>query len=147
MSFGISIGDLLAVSKLLRTTLSSLRRANEAGAAYNDLVSREIGVLESVLKDVPPDQSDSVRLAAAGCKGVLDDFLRKLKKYQSLENGAAEEGEGERDGNGARKRRKLVRAGRKLQWGFTIEKDVDAFRRKLAPQLMCLHVALATAKM
>ena len=97
MSFGISVGDLLAISKLLKSTIFSIRASKNASAQYSDLVLSEIGALERALSDIQEDESitasGSVRLAAARCKEVIDEFLLVLKKYQCLEQIEAENGE------------------------------------------------------
>ena len=150
MSFGVSIGDLLAVTKLFKYTVSSLQASRKASNSYNNLVLSEIGSLESILRNIQDNElltdNDAVHLAAAGCKEVLDEFLPKLKNYQNLtrhERVVDEPRESER----MSKRQKIATTTRKMQWGFTMEKEVDAFRGRLAPRIMCLQVALTTASL
>ena len=147
MSFGISIGDLLAISKLLRSTISSIHASKNASTQYSDLVLSELGALERVLSEIQDDEaikaSDSVRVAAARCKAIIDDFLVSLKKYRSLREGGSAVTDVGNEQN-TKMTQKLFKASRRLQWGFSMEKNIDGFRRKLAPAVMCLHVALTT---
>ena len=147
MSFGLSIGDFLALSKLLKRTVSSLRAASGADASYTSLIESEIGHLDATLQDILIHETllenGGVRLAAADCKAVVDEFLGRLRKYEVLGKENVDEGG---EGNGRiSKRRKISRVRRKLQWGFGMEEEVRRFRERLAPRQACLQLRLVTA--
>ena len=149
MSLPVSVGDVIAITKLLVSAVSSLRAASRAEKHYKDLLLSEIGLLQRTLQDIAGTElereSDGVRLAAAGCKEVLEEILGRLRKYEVLSSDAADEEELGEDGNRSSKRRRIAKLSRKVQWGFTIEKEIKAFREKLAPRVACLQMQLITA--
>ena len=148
MSFGISIGDVIAVSKELKSTISSLRSASNATSGYATLVNSEIGTLEIVLQDISVNAAlstdNGVCLAATGCKEVLDDFLVTLKKYQVLTSPAEDENV---TGGISWRRDRVVKVGRKLQWGFQMDDEVRRFRERLAPRIACLQLRLLSSSL
>jgi hypothetical protein len=117
MSFGFSVGDFLAVAGLIKDITLSLR--NASASSYQELVL-ELHGLQRALHEIehlqcPPSREaavNSVKVAALMCQHPLDEFARKLKKYEALEV---------RHGTnlGAAERLELWR--RKLQWAFIYE--------------------------
>jgi len=87
MSFGLSIGDFLAVGKLIADITSSLREAGGSNSEYQELL-RELESLNHALKhlDKLPTNGlstnlESIKYAALSCRLPLEQFLGKIKKY------------------------------------------------------------------
>lgn len=89
LGFGFSAGDFIAALKLVGTIIDALRDSGEAGAAYRELV-RELYSLETALlqvkrldgEEIPQAQIISLRQVAAECQSTIDDFGKKIQKYQ-----------------------------------------------------------------
>lgn len=95
MSFGFSVGDFLAVGKLIADITSCLKETGGSKTEYQDLV-RELDCLRQALVHLerfqPHDSvdADSIRFTALSCKRPLEDFLRRLQRYDaSLGSSAA----------------------------------------------------------
>ena len=91
MSFGFSVGDFLAVGKLIAGITSSLREAGGSKSVYRDVVL-ELECLQKALVHLdrlqPQDQGssqhvDSIKYAALSCKRPLEEFLAKLRRYEA----------------------------------------------------------------
>lgn len=90
MSFGFSIGDFLAVGKLVAEIITSLQDAGGAKSDYQDLI-RELECLGQVLRRLDKLQTqnsntknlESIKFAALSCQRPLEDFLRKIKQYEN----------------------------------------------------------------
>lgn len=87
MSFGFSIGDFLAVGKLVADIVSSLKDSGGSRAEYQDLV-RELECLEAALihldkltKTEASRDLDSIKYAALSCRRPLEEFLARIRKY------------------------------------------------------------------
>ena len=154
MLFGISIDDVLTVSSAIKSTISSLRAARGASTQYEHLITSEIESLENTLLSLDaelnlPDlgsEGNGIRLAIRDCKDVLGAFLVRLRKYEVLAPSARMGIEADveagrdvlREPANIEKKKKLVKAGRALQWGFSMDEEVRRFREKLAPRVTCL---------
>ncbi len=99
MSFGFSISDFITVSKLISDIASSLK---DAKSEYQELL-RELDCLDRALHyldklkvvdgsggrsggrcgTTPTATLDSIKCAALTCRHPLEEFLRKIKKYDS----------------------------------------------------------------
>lgn len=88
MSFGFSVGDFLAVGKLIKDTVSCLQETGGAQSQYQDLV-RELEHVQQVLGHLDrlrvsgnSKNLDSIKYSALSCRVPLEDFLNKIhKKY------------------------------------------------------------------
>jgi len=87
MSFGFSVGDFLAVGKLIADITNSLREAGGSKSEYQELL-RELESLDHALKhlDKLPTNGasanlESIKYAALSCQRPLEQFLGKIKKY------------------------------------------------------------------
>lgn len=86
MSFGISIGDFVTVGKLITDITNSL---NDAKSEYQELL-RELESLDRALRSLDKLQPgsgasaatlDSIKCAALTCRYPLEEFLRKIERY------------------------------------------------------------------
>jgi hypothetical protein len=88
MSFGFSVGDFVAVGKLIVEIISSLQTIGGAKSEYQELI-REFESLNAALRHL--DRLDhgathsqiigSIKYTALSCRVPLEDFLTKIKKY------------------------------------------------------------------
>jgi hypothetical protein len=89
MSFGFSVGDFLAVGKLIADITSSLKEAGGSKSEYRDVVL-ELECLHKTLVHLDRlsqqgDNSrtaDSIKYAALSCRRPLEEFLGKVKRYE-----------------------------------------------------------------
>ena len=88
MSFGISVGDFIAVGKLICDISSCLKNAGGAKTEYQDLVLG-LDCLQKALthlKGLQPQHSqfdlEAIKYTALSCKRPLVEFLDRLKKYE-----------------------------------------------------------------
>ncbi|KAF2647169.1 hypothetical protein K491DRAFT_699806 [Lophiostoma macrostomum CBS 122681] len=89
MSFGFAVGDFVAAGKLIKDIVSVLRTA--ARAEYQELIL-ELHGLQLALNHVerlkaPPERQSSItsiKVAALTSTYVLDEFAKKLKKFEHL---------------------------------------------------------------
>jgi hypothetical protein len=90
MSFGFSVGDFLAVGKLIADITTCLKDVGGSKSEYRDLIV-ELECLQKAL--VHLDQlkpqgdarcTDSIKYAALSCRRPLGEFLAKLKRYEPL---------------------------------------------------------------
>jgi hypothetical protein len=88
MSFGFSVGDFLAVGKLITDITNSLREAGGSKSEYQELL-RELESLNHALKhldNLPTNGAsanlESIKYASLSCRRPLEQFLRKIEKYE-----------------------------------------------------------------
>lgn len=90
MSFGFSVGDFIAVGKLIADITSCLKESGGSKSEYCDLVL-ELECLHKTLLHLdrlPSSQGnsrsvDSIKYAALSCRRPLEEFLGKLKRYEA----------------------------------------------------------------
>ncbi|RDL35768.1 uncharacterized protein BP5553_06380 [Venustampulla echinocandica] len=90
MSFGFSVGDFIALGSLIADIASSLREAGGSKSEYQEIL-RELEGLEHALSHLDKLQSGdacstsiaSIKYAALSCRRPLEQFLNKIKKYDS----------------------------------------------------------------
>ncbi|KAI0534172.1 hypothetical protein GGR58DRAFT_69255 [Xylaria digitata] len=87
MSFGFSVGDILAVSKLVADIISCLNDSKGSQSEYRDLV-RELECLQISLvhlDKLPRSEAsqvlDSIKYAALSCRRPLEEFLARIRNY------------------------------------------------------------------
>ena len=137
MSFGISVGDFIAVGKLIKNIVSTL----QTSASDHQELLLELDGLQHALDKIEHLQADgeqrtevnAIKVAALTCQYRLDDFAGKLKKYESLGHVAK--------ASGAEKA-KVWRL--KLQWGFSMEAEVRNLRAYLIAHVGYLNMRLTT---
>jgi hypothetical protein len=125
MSFGCSIGDLIAVGTFAWQIYSSCKGAPESFENISSEVFSLHAVLEqardSVLSQpLSPPQQKRLKVIRDGCYRVLEDLEKLVKKYQGL---------------GTQRKRTLDR----MKWSI---EDVAEIRARLS-----VHIILLTAFM
>ena len=138
MSFGVSVGDFIATGILIKNIVSALRTSSTS--EHHELLL-ELDGLQRALNQIEhlpagPQQEtevNAVKVAALTCQYRLDDFASKLRKYESLGHTTK--------ANSAEK----ARAWRlKLQWGFSMEAEVQSLRAYLIAHVGYLNMRLTT---
>ncbi|UPX13923.1 uncharacterized protein EKO05_0004418 [Ascochyta rabiei] len=89
MSFGFSVGDFIAVGKLIGDITSSLQSVGGAKSEYQELI-REFQFLDAALRHLDRLESNaanantlvSIKYAALSCRHPLEEFLKKIRKYE-----------------------------------------------------------------
>ena len=140
MSFGFSVGDFLTVGKLVADIITSLRSASIA--EYRELIC-ELHGLQRALHEIEHLKCTSsqeaavngIKVAALMCQYPLDEFSAKLKKFERL--GIAE--------GKTRSRLDTVKLWtRKLQWGFSMNEEVEKLRTYIVVHVGSLNMRLIT---
>ncbi len=137
MSFGFSAGDFLATARLIRDIVDALRSSSVSD--FIELIV-ELEIVQRALHEIEhlqpaPGQElaiNSIKIAALLCKHPLDDFAGKIRKYESLGKVAST------------KAAQLKRWTLKLQWGLTMEEEVQRIRVILSAHMASLNVRLGT---
>lgn len=75
---------------------------------------------------------NAIKIVALVCQHPLQEFADKLEKYESLGQVAGT------------KKDQIKRWRWKLQWGFTMEEEVQKIRTILAAHMASLNVRLST---
>ena len=138
MSFGISVGDFIAATKLISDIVSSLRASSTS--AYRELII-ELHNLDQALNAIEhleciPEHIaavTAVKVAALTCRFPLDEFDAKLTRFRCLQ---------EQGALNTRQRMNILRL--KLEWGFTMEEEVQRLRAYLATHVGSLSMRLTT---
>ena len=141
MSFGVSVGDFIAAGVLIKNIVSALQ--NSSTSEHQELLL-ELDGLRRALYEVEHLQADphqetevnAVKVAALTCQYRLDDFAGKLSKFDSL---------GQVTKASRSERAKLWRL--KLQWGFSMEAEVQSLRAYLIAHVGYLNMRLTTLNM
>ncbi|KAL8784941.1 MAG: hypothetical protein Q9213_003683 [Squamulea squamosa] len=137
MSFGFSVGDFLAVARLINDVIDALRSSSTS--EFSEL-TRELHAVQHSLDEIehlqpPPGQElavNAIKVAALLCQHPLDDFSKKLAKYEALGQ------------VGGTKKEQVKKWRLKLQWGFTMEEEVQKIRVILAAHMASLNVRIST---
>jgi len=140
MSFGFSVGDFVTAAGLIRDIISCLRTASIS--EYRELIF-ELHGLQRALYEIEhlqclPDQEAAVsgiKVAALMCQHPLDEFAKKLKKFESL---------GTIEGEKMSKADVLKMWRQKLRWGFCMAEEVARLRAYLAAHVGSLNMRLTT---
>ena len=138
MSFGFSIGDFMAAGVMIKDIISALRTSSTSD--HQELVL-ELHGLQRALDEIEHLQSGpqheteviAVKVTALTCQYRLDDFAGKLKKFESLGQGTKV---------GSSEKAKIWRL--KLQWGFSMEAEVQSLRAYLIAHVGYLNMRLTT---
>jgi len=139
--FGFSAGDFIAALKVVRDVIDALRDSGGAGEDYRELI-HELYTLETALLEVKRVELDdeqhaqrvALRQAASQCHGTIDEFWKKIQKYQPH---LRSEGSNSRVKDGWRK----------IQWALCRKEDVASFRAKLRGHTGSINVLLMTVQM
>ena len=141
MSFGFSVGDFAAAAILIKDIVSALQTS--ATSDHQELLHELHGLQRALneiehLKASPQQEAEvnAVKVTALTCQCRLDDFAGKLKKYESL---------GHFTKASSAEKTKLWRL--KLQWGFSMEAEVQSLRAHLIAHVGYLNMRLTTLNM
>ena len=143
--FGLSAGDVIAVSILIKDVFKALDDSKGASAEYQQ-VCRELWALDRALLEVEilsRTCDASIELNALGhtvrrvtdqCRECIEAFLKKLQVYnQSLRTG----------GSGS----KLRDVGMKAKWALTQSDHLAKFRTEINGHSSTINMMLITANM
>jgi len=133
MSFGFSVGDFLAVGKLVADITSSLHEAGGSKSEYQELL-RELESLHHALTHLDKLQSsanlESIKYAALSCRRPLEQFLAKINKY--------EKSLGVWGGGNV-----IKKTADKLQWAFGEENEIKKLQNYLNIHIGTINILLA----
>ena len=141
MSFGWSVGDIIAAIELVVTLAQALEEGANSSSQYCEVI-RELYALEKALVDVKSLKLEGEQYhrqvaffgATLQCRQTIDDFMRKIEKYQpALRKGGS--------GSWA------MDALRKIQWSLCSQKDVDIFRASLNAHSSAIGIMLQAIQM
>jgi hypothetical protein len=90
MSFGIGVGDFIAVGKLIKDITDCLQSTGGAQSDYRELII-ELETLDKALRSLDSigatsgasPRVDFIKYAAISCRLPLEQFLTKMKRYES----------------------------------------------------------------
>lgn len=125
MSFGFSVGDFIAVSKLAWNVYKSCKEAPES---FKNITT-EVLSLHAVLREaeetlssqsLPTTTQAHLKIVVDGCKDVLEELQSLIDKYESL---------------GTRSKRTWDRLG----WG---SKDINELRSRLVSNTLLLNTCI-----
>lgn len=141
---GVSVGDVIAVSKLLTTIIAVLRDSTKAVSEYEELLlllqrlQNTFGIVEAHVEAWrAPDSVDGVHLSVlnaigveiGGCEKVLIQLRKSLSRY-------------------ARPPSKYALASllhepiRSIQWRLSLQEDARTASQKLLPHMQALQILL-----
>jgi hypothetical protein len=139
MSFGFSVGDFIAVGKLIKDISLCLQDMGGAKADYQELV-RELECLQQALKHLDrldhgrasplSLQLDSIKYAALSCRRPLEQFLAKLRKHDKPLGIWSKAGA-------------LASTSHKLQWSFGHKEEVQKLQGYLNIHVGTINILLA----
>lgn len=136
MSFGIAVGDFIAVGKLVYDITDCLQTARTANEDYQELI-RELQTLDLTLRHLdrlghktPTSQTlDSIKLAALSCRYSLGKFLEHVRKYDAS--------------LGVQSRLSLVQsARRRIQWTVAMKNDCSRMQNYLHMHIGTINILL-----
>lgn len=139
MSFGWSVGDVIAAIQLTTKVITSLSDANGSRTHFQELES-ELNGLQTALLDISdltscPEQIPEItalKFASCACGETIQRFYEKIKPF-------------EEDLGVASKIRKLKAAPRMVRWELLMRKDVPELQTYLAARAGSLNFRLSTA--
>lgn len=136
MSFGFSVGDFLAVGRLVADITKSLSEADGSKSGYQELL-RELESLDHALKHLdnlqsrsPSSHLESIKYAALSCRRPLEQFLAKIQKYDKAL--------GVRISENA-----IKRTVDKLRWAFGEKDEIKKLQSYLNVHIGTINILLA----
>ena len=145
MSLPVSVGDVIAVSILIKGVIKALDYSRGSATEYQEAI-RELWTLDKALLEVEHLSrtcertievnalSYTARNAAEQCRVYIKAFLDKIKSYnRNLGPG----------GSGS----KLRDAAKKLRWTFTQKDELGKFRTEVNGHASAINMLLITASM
>lgn len=141
VGFGFSAGDFIAAIDLVATVIDALRESGGSSSEYREVI-RQLYSLEKALLQVkrlevdPAQNAELIALqqAAAQCQRTIDDFMKKLQKYQPhLQAGGSN--------------MKLKDKWMKIRWAVCKKEDVARFKADLVGHTESIQLLLTTMQM
>jgi len=137
MSFGFSVGDFVAVGSLIKDISSCLQDARGSKAEYQELL-RELECLQQALHHLDKLQNggssstnlDSIKYAALSCRRPLEQFLGKIRKYDTSLGVWGKDGF-------------IKSTADKLRWGFGQKEEVRKLQSYLNIHVGTINILLA----
>lgn len=137
VSFGISVGDFIAVGKLIVDITSCLKDAGGSKSEYQELL-RELDCLHRALLHLDqlqlhgPSSTNlaSIKSTALSCQYPLQEFLEKIKKYDKSLGLQSKEGA-------------FRGAGDKLGWAFGQKAEISKLQGYLNSHIGTINILLA----
>ena len=138
MSFGFSVGDFIAVGKLINDIVRCLQSVGGAKSEYQETI-REFEIIDKALVHIDhlkaadeqmTAQLDYIKFAAISCRYPLQAFMTKMKEYDSS--------------LGIKSRMDMMRkAARKVRWSFGLSGDIKQLRMYLDTHVSTINMLLA----
>jgi hypothetical protein len=132
--FGFSVGDLIAGISLIVTSIKAVQDGKGSSAQFQALTSElnslraGLGaILELGLEQTAYKEHTAIQEAAAECQLCIEDFVRKVSKYQIFLRPGV-------DGWKA--------SCKKIQWAFCNKKDVADFRDQLVQHSSAINMLM-----
>ena len=138
MSFGWSVGDIVAALQLVRTVVVALKDVGGASSHYQDTCAF-LGVVTVTLQHLQalqnarldPDLARNIEQYCIQIQGPLTSFRKRI--HSSFERDLGPDGS----------RLKLLTAGRKLQWALSTSKNVKDLENKIGRHIAAIGVVLS----
>ncbi len=144
MSFGYSVGDVIAIGSLLTKIISSLRASTGSSVQYQELIA-ELYCLQRAILEVehlcrllhspfPDATMNSILYAVKVCRKPLGEFLQRIEKYRKrLRDGGS--------GN------MMKDSWRKVGWALFKESEVRELREIAGMYTSSITLLMTTAGM
>jgi hypothetical protein len=138
MSFGWSVGDIVAALNLLHKVVIALKDTGGASSDYQDVSSflnvltftlRHLNALQAAPLD--PDLAKNLAQLCEQVQGPLTLFCERIRTSF------------ERDLGADSTRLRLLTAGRKVQWALLTSKKVKELREKIGGPIVAIGVVLS----
>jgi len=141
VSFGFSVSDFIAGIILLKNSIEAIRNKKGARADYQGLIT-ELSSLQAGLTAIEglqlgttrPTNYTAIEEAVTGCQRCVDDFLRRIAKYQPSLSGG---------GNSSGWKAKAPQ----IQWALCKKDDVASFRTQLERHSSSINMLFLTFQM
>lgn len=146
MSFGFSAGDFIAALELVATVIDALRESGGVTSEYREIVrqlyspgstSSLFALIRVKRLDVDPAQNAeliSLQQAAAQCQRTIDNFWKKVQKYQRhLRAGGSSS--------------RLKDGWMKIQWAVCKKEDLARFKADLVGHTESIQLLLTAMQM
>ena len=138
MSFGWSVGDIVAALQLVRNVVVALKDVGGASSHYQD-ISAFLGVITATLQHLKalqtapldPDLAKIIEQHCVQIHGPLTSFRERI--HSSVE----------RDLGPDSARLIFLTTGRKLQWALSTSKDVKDLEKRIGRHIAAIGVVLS----
>jgi hypothetical protein len=141
VGFGFSVGDFLAVLKLVGTVIDALRESSYASSSFRSLIN-ELYALESALLGVKRLDAEvgqnfkkvALQQAASQCQRTIDAFYGRIQKDQPhLQQGGTSS--------------HIKDAWVKIKWTICTKDDLEKFRAEIRGHTSSITILLLSLQM